>query len=107
LKHVKVLEGAQTDHLVAVDWLIDWFGWLTGFEGGVETALLPLGNGTATTTVMARERMEMKLVSCMMKLRKGCIPVCEAWECSWLVLCCAVMIFQQVRAPVLIGVCYG
>jgi hypothetical protein len=22
-------------------------------------------------------------------------------------LCCAVMIFQQVRAPVLIGVCYG
>ena len=40
----------------------------TGFGGGTGMALLPLGYGTATTPVMASERMKMESVSCIMKM---------------------------------------
>ena len=76
----------------------------TGFGGGAtgRTKPPPLGDGTATAPVMVRAKIAMKLVSCMMKL-KDWFPVGELGGVVG--LCDALMIFQQVRGPVLIAVC--
>jgi hypothetical protein len=82
---------------------------LTGFTGfgggatGTGAEILPLGDGTATAPVTVIARIAMKLVSCMMKLKRLGFSFVELGGVVG--SCCALMIFQQVRGPILIVVC--